>query len=260
VAVVEFEKTRFLVGGTSSSLVLLSRLQDSAARTDDEAESCPPRFGVECEEKPGKNRGTKNVERPLTNMFTNIFPRVAPVIAFAAFRPKHVSGLNWTGLGGASGSVPWNIVVLLTLLTLLPALLVALTPFTRLLIVVPFFAAGAGHADRAQQPDADRPRAGVDLLPECNRWGIDLSGGGGALSAGPGGRDGRGGNSGRRRCATSCSSTPGKRSGAVSRTGRGAASGASRGRAHAGGGAGRTSSPSCVPDFRLGWRCFCLFW
>lgn len=59
VAVVEFEKTRFLVGGTSSSLVLLSRLQDSAARTDDEAESCPPRFGVECEEKPGENRGNE---------------------------------------------------------------------------------------------------------------------------------------------------------------------------------------------------------
>jgi len=59
VAVVEFAKTRFLVGGTSSSLVLLSRLQDSAARTDDEAESCPPRFGVECEEKPGENRGNE---------------------------------------------------------------------------------------------------------------------------------------------------------------------------------------------------------
>ncbi len=47
VAVVEFEKTRFLVGGTASSLVLLSRLQDSAARTDDEAESHPPRFEEE---------------------------------------------------------------------------------------------------------------------------------------------------------------------------------------------------------------------
>jgi len=77
-------------------------------------------------------------------MFTNIFPRVAPVIAFAAFRPKHVSGLNWTGLGGASGSVPWNIVVLLTLLTLLPALLVALTPFTRLLIVFHFLRQALG--------------------------------------------------------------------------------------------------------------------
>jgi hypothetical protein len=56
VAVVQFEKTRFLVGGTSSSLVLLSRLQDSAARADDEAESYPPPFGETGEETPGKNR------------------------------------------------------------------------------------------------------------------------------------------------------------------------------------------------------------
>jgi len=55
--------------------------------------------------------------------------------------------------------VPWNIVVLLTLLTLLPALAVALTPFTRLLIVFHFLRQALGSADRAQQPDADRPRA-----------------------------------------------------------------------------------------------------
>jgi flagellar biogenesis protein FliO len=35
VAVVEFEKTRFLVGGTSSSLVLLSRLRSADGRTED---------------------------------------------------------------------------------------------------------------------------------------------------------------------------------------------------------------------------------
>jgi flagellar biogenesis protein FliO len=34
VAVVEFERTRFLVGGTPSSLVLLSRLEDSRERTE----------------------------------------------------------------------------------------------------------------------------------------------------------------------------------------------------------------------------------
>jgi flagellar biosynthetic protein FliP len=59
-------------------------------------------------------------------------------------RPRHASGLNWTGLGGTSGSVPWNIVVLLSLLTLLPALLVALTPFTRLLIVFHFLRQALG--------------------------------------------------------------------------------------------------------------------
>jgi flagellar biosynthesis protein FliP len=73
-----------------------------------------------------------------------ILPRVAASLAFAVLRPKHVSGLNWTGLGGANGSVPWNIVVLLTLLTLLPALLVALTPFTRLLIVFHFLRQALG--------------------------------------------------------------------------------------------------------------------
>ncbi|MBZ5679098.1 MAG: flagellar type III secretion system pore protein FliP [Acidobacteriia bacterium] len=59
-------------------------------------------------------------------------------------RPHQASGLNWNAPGGASGSVPWNIVVLLTLLTLLPALLVALTPFTRLLIVFHFLRQALG--------------------------------------------------------------------------------------------------------------------
>ncbi len=73
-----------------------------------------------------------------------LFPRIA-TLAFAVFRPRgHASGLNWTGLGGASGSVPWNIVVLLSLLTLLPALLVAITPFTRLLIVFHFLRQALG--------------------------------------------------------------------------------------------------------------------
>lgn len=59
-------------------------------------------------------------------------------------RPRHPSGLNWSAPAGASGSVPWNIVVLLTLLTLVPALLVALTPFARLLIVFHFLRQALG--------------------------------------------------------------------------------------------------------------------
>jgi flagellar biosynthetic protein FliP len=77
-------------------------------------------------------------------MLRSLFPQFATLLAFAGLRPKHVSGLNWSGLGGASGSVPWNIVVLLSLLTLLPALLVALTPFTRLLIVFHFLRQALG--------------------------------------------------------------------------------------------------------------------
>src|SRR5271170_3312399 len=72
------------------------------------------------------------------------FPRAASMVAAVVFRPRHASGLNWTGPLGASGSVPWNVVVLLTLLTLLPALVVALTPFTRLLIVFHFLRQALG--------------------------------------------------------------------------------------------------------------------
>ena len=39
VAVVEFDEARFLVGGTPSSLVLLSRLQDASRRTEFEDEA-----------------------------------------------------------------------------------------------------------------------------------------------------------------------------------------------------------------------------
>jgi flagellar biosynthetic protein FliP len=66
-------------------------------------------------------------------------------VAVWLLRPRHHStGLNWSGPGGSSGSVPWNIVVLLSLLTLLPALLVAVTPFTRLLVVFHFLRQALG--------------------------------------------------------------------------------------------------------------------
>lgn len=69
-----------------------------------------------------------------------------PPFGWAAegIRPHHSPGLNWIGPAGAAGSVPWNIVVLLTLLTLLPALLVALTPFARLLVVFHFLRQALG--------------------------------------------------------------------------------------------------------------------
>jgi flagellar biosynthetic protein FliP len=59
-------------------------------------------------------------------------------------KPHHPAGLNWTAPAGAGGSVPWNIVVLLTLLTLLPALVVSITPFTRLLVVFHFLRQALG--------------------------------------------------------------------------------------------------------------------
>src|SRR5579872_5427419 len=68
---------------------------------------------------------------------------LAPCAGAEAARP-HPSGLPWNGVGGAGGSVPWNIVVLLTLLTLLPSLLLAMTPFARLLVVFHFLRQALG--------------------------------------------------------------------------------------------------------------------
>jgi flagellar biosynthetic protein FliP len=67
-----------------------------------------------------------------------------PATALAESAPRHAAGLNWTGPGASGGSVPWNIVILLTLLTLLPALVVALTPFARLLVVFHFLRQALG--------------------------------------------------------------------------------------------------------------------
>ena len=69
----------------------------------------------------------------------------SPAAAPAAPAPApdgdvHISGLN--GLGGSSAS--WGIVVLLTLLTLIPSLLMCVTPFARLLIVFHFLRQALG--------------------------------------------------------------------------------------------------------------------
>jgi flagellar biosynthetic protein FliP len=51
--------------------------------------------------------------------------------------------LDWSGFG-TSGAVPWNIIVVLTLLTILPALVISLTPFLRILIVFHFLRQALG--------------------------------------------------------------------------------------------------------------------
>lgn len=61
--------------------------------------------------------------------------------AFAAAR--HEDSLAWAGLG-TKGSLPWGIVVLLTLLTLIPALLLCMTPFVRLLVIFHFLRQALG--------------------------------------------------------------------------------------------------------------------
>jgi flagellar biosynthetic protein FliP len=78
-------------------------------------------------------------------------------------RTKHAAapgGLNWSAPGGASGSVPWNIVVLLTLLTLLPSLLLAMTPFVRLLVVFHFLRQALG----TQSTPSNQTLIGLSLI------------------------------------------------------------------------------------------------
>lgn len=63
-------------------------------------------------------------------------------------RPRAAPGFPLQGLlpgASAPGSAaPWNIVVLLTLLTLIPAIVLSLTPFVRLLIVFHFLRQALG--------------------------------------------------------------------------------------------------------------------
>src|ERR1700690_3574171 len=75
---------------------------------------------------------------------TGMFALLSATAWSVNLRPSHSDGGINLGVGGASGSVPWNIVVLLTLLTLLPSLLLAMTPFARLLVVFHFLRQALG--------------------------------------------------------------------------------------------------------------------
>ena len=66
-----------------------------------------------------------------------------PCALAARVRPHPTRGLPWTA-PSTSSSVPWNILVLLTLLTLLPALVLSVTPFVRLLVVFHFLRQALG--------------------------------------------------------------------------------------------------------------------
>lgn len=81
--------------------------------------------------------------------------------AWASPSPHNATGaLPWRGLGGSNGSVPWNILVLLTLLTLLPALLLAMTPFARLLVVFHFLRQALG----TQSTPTNQTLIGLSLI------------------------------------------------------------------------------------------------
>lgn len=77
--------------------------------------------------------------RHISWMFTWLILAASPLAA----RPHPSQALSGNGLG-THGSLPWDIVVLLTLLTLLPALLLSMTPFVRLLVVFHFLRQAIG--------------------------------------------------------------------------------------------------------------------
>ena len=81
--------------------------------------------------------------RRLTLGFAPAVALLVPASAHAA-PPAAGNGLVIPGLNGANSSVPWTIVVVLTVLTLLPALVLAMTPFVRLLVVFHFLRQALG--------------------------------------------------------------------------------------------------------------------
>ena len=69
-------------------------------------------------------------------------PVVAPRGSRLSSMPVDPNEIRISGIG--KGSVPWTIVVLLTFLTLIPSLLLCMTPFARLLIVFHFLRQALG--------------------------------------------------------------------------------------------------------------------
>ncbi len=63
------------------------------------------------------------------------------------------SGLTIPGVPG--GQVPWSIIVTLTILTLIPSILLCMTPFARLLIVFHFLRQALGLQTNSIKPDTD---------------------------------------------------------------------------------------------------------
>jgi len=88
--------------------------------------------------------------RSITGALTWLLAASVPLAA----RPHTAPAISGTS------SLPWNIVVLLTLLTLLPALLLAMTPFVRLLVVFHFLRQALG----TQSTPTNQTLIGLALL------------------------------------------------------------------------------------------------
>ena len=71
----------------------------------------------------------------------------APVTAVAALPPRpapQTPSIPIPGFNSRNDSLPWTVIVLFTILTLLPALLLSMTPFVRILIVFHFLRQALG--------------------------------------------------------------------------------------------------------------------
>ncbi len=66
------------------------------------------------------------------------------LVLAAAKAPSGLPGLDLSGPVGNNNSIPWAIVFALTLLTLLPAILLSMTPMVRLLVVFHFLRQALG--------------------------------------------------------------------------------------------------------------------
>jgi len=74
---------------------------------------------------------------------SNLPPRITKHPVPPASSPADIGGVLQIP-GAPGGSVPWSVVVLLTALTLIPSILVCMTPFARLLIVFHFLRQALG--------------------------------------------------------------------------------------------------------------------
>src|SRR5580658_1784383 len=89
---------------------------------------------------PKSSSPKKAVATPLTKP---ALPKpIAPISTALKSPPAKNGGLQIQGLTGSS--VPWSIVIMLTALTLIPSLLLCVTPFARLLIVFHFLRQALG--------------------------------------------------------------------------------------------------------------------
>jgi flagellar biosynthetic protein FliP len=82
---------------------------------------------------------------------------LSPVPAIAGTRN---TGLDLGVLGHNGGSVPWNILVMLTVLTLLPTIVLSMTPFVRLLVVFHFLRQALG----TQTTPSNQTLIGLSLI------------------------------------------------------------------------------------------------